>query len=49
MLRKNSNTVPRNLLVPPRVAMETLAPELRPYSAVALEVVMLDTPARYRG
>src|SRR5215469_16543816 len=41
VLRKNSNSVPWNALLPPRVATLMLAPLLRPSSAVGLLVVTL--------
>ncbi len=41
--RRNSKTSPWNSLVPERVAMFTMAPELRPYCALKVELSTLNS------
>src|SRR3954454_13506402 len=41
--RKNSNASPWKTLAPERVAMLTIAPELRPYSALNVELSTLNS------
>ena len=43
LLRKNSNSSPWNSLVPERVATLTTAPELWPYSALKVELSILNS------
>src|SRR6202035_4854048 len=42
-LRKNSNASPATLLAPDLVAMLTMAPEFRPYSALNVELSTLNS------
>src|SRR5215467_16012707 len=43
LLRRNSNSSPWYLSVPERVAIFTIAPELRPYSALYVELSTLNS------
>src|SRR5215467_1780182 len=43
LLRRNSNSSPWYLSVPERVAILTIAPELRPYSALYVELSTLNS------